>query len=40
MRGLIRSPRARPPLLKPSREEIEAMRVALESSGVPKVSLV
>jgi 4-hydroxy-tetrahydrodipicolinate synthase len=39
MRGLFRSALVRPPVLKPSPEEIEAMRAALEASRVPPVAL-
>jgi 4-hydroxy-tetrahydrodipicolinate synthase len=39
MRGLFRSALVRPPVLKPSAEEIAAMRAALESSGVSRVEL-
>lgn len=38
-RGLIRSPLVRPPVWKPSAEEIAAVRAALEASGLAKVNL-
>jgi 4-hydroxy-tetrahydrodipicolinate synthase len=40
LRGLFRSPLARPPVLPPSAEEVAAMKAALEASGVPRVDLV
>jgi dihydrodipicolinate synthase/N-acetylneuraminate lyase len=39
MRGIFKSALVRPPVLKPSPEEIEAMRRALRTSGVPTVDL-
>lgn len=39
MRGLFRSALVRPPVLKPSAEEVAQMRAALEASRVPSVSL-
>jgi 4-hydroxy-tetrahydrodipicolinate synthase len=37
IRGLVRSPLVRPPVLKPSSEDIVSVRAALEASGVPPV---
>jgi len=39
LRGIFKSALVRPPVLKPSPEEIEAMRRALRTSGVPPVDL-
>lgn len=39
IRGIFRSALARPPVLKPSADEIAAMRAALERSQVPRVDL-
>jgi dihydrodipicolinate synthase/N-acetylneuraminate lyase len=39
IRGIFRSALVRPPVLKPSAEEIAAMKAALERSGVPRVDL-
>lgn len=38
-RGLMRSPLVRPPVFKPSAEEIAAVRAALTASGLPPVNL-
>src|SRR2546426_12121654 len=40
LRGIFRSALARPPGLRPSRDEIAAMKAALASSGVSTVELV
>jgi 4-hydroxy-tetrahydrodipicolinate synthase len=39
IRGLFRSALVRPPVLRPSAEEIAQMRAALEASGVGRVEL-
>jgi dihydrodipicolinate synthase/N-acetylneuraminate lyase len=39
MRGLFRSALVRPPVLKPSAEEVAQMRAALAASGVSAVVL-
>jgi len=39
LRGIFRSALVRPPVLKPSSEEVAGMKAALEVSGVPRVEL-
>lgn len=39
MRGLVKSALVRPPVLKPSADEIAAVRAALDASGLPAVKL-
>ena len=40
IRGIFKSPLARPPVLKPSREDIEAMKAALAAAHIPAVTLL